>query len=934
MQDTKKVKKICYIGLIIFVLLFSIYSYISYRTGYLQTLEIGEKYLSVFKHNQEYKMKLFAINFICVFILIYITNKLIKGGLKVFFEDNKKEMPKLANKSLALFLAIITSTIVTALFWEKALLFKNAAWFGKVDPIFNLDIGFYFFQKPFIILVLKYITGIFAALAIYIAVYYVATFNIYLTGVDKELLLKSRFVKLLKACAIIISLGIASIIFLGSYDIVFDEFITLRDELSTKIIGAGLTDVSIKIWGYRILSIVIIVSVILILKNILKKNNTKKTLSSIFIVPGYLVSMFIVIILFNVMYVNNNKLDKEKENIGHNIDFTKCAYNLNIDETGIENSEENITTKELKENSDIINNIRIIDEEKTLKTLNLLQTNSGYYIYTTTKLQNYNIDGKDNIVYISPREIKTVPDVSTYNNKTYEYTHGFGTVVTYANRADENGNIEYVQKNINQSDEEIEIKEPRIYFGLETNNAIIVNSNKKKEFDYPTTSTKFADYVYSGEAGIKANFLDRLILSLTNSSVNVTFSDKESKILLNRNIIERAKKIVPNLVYDENPYLIISDEGKLVWILDAYTVSNEYPYAQRTLIKTENSNKEINYIRNSIKVLIDAYDGTIDFYLMDETDPIAVAYSHAYPDLFKNKQDINENISSHFVYPEYLYNVQAEVLKMYHNVTEDVLYRGDDVWDNATYSSSYKSSVNTKLEAYYTMIKDSENNKIGLILPYTTYKKQNITSYLVGTINEDNTLALKIYKYASGSNILGPAQLDKEIEQDEAISKEIQAINVTGTKVIKNIIIIPTNNSLLYIEPIYQQQLNEKISVPLLKKVVVAFGNKLAIGDTLDEALENLVSQTAVEITVESSDTIEGLIEAIIEANKNLIDSSASQDFEMIGKDITKLQSLIKKLEEERSKEDKKEEKNAKNKDNTSNKMVETTSIISEFNNE
>ena len=934
MQDTKKIRKIWYIGLVIFVLIFSIYSYISYRTGYLQTQEIGEEYLSVFKQNYEYKTKLFAINFVCIFILIYITNKLIKGGLKTFFNDNQREMPKLVNKSLALFLAIITSIFFTSLFWEKSLLFKNAAWFGKADPIFNLDIGFYFFQKPFIVLTLKYLTGVFAALAIYIAIYHVAIFNICLKEVDKELLIKSRFVKLLKTCVLIAALGVASIVFLSSYDIVFDEFITLKDGVSTKITGAGITNISIKLWGYRVLSVVIIISVILILKNILKKNNTKKTLTSVLIVPGYLVSMLLVIILFNVMFVNNNKLDKEKENIGHNIEFTKYAYNLNIEEVEVENSTENITTKELKENSDIINNIRIIDEENTLKTLNLLQTNSGYYVYTTTKLQNYNIEGMDNIVYISPREIKTVPDVSTYNNKTYEYTHGFGTVVTYANRADENGNLEYVQKNINQSDEKIKVKEPRIYFGLETNDAIIVNSNKKAEFDYPTTSTKYADYVYSGEAGIKANFLDRLILSLTNSNVNVTFSDKESKILLNRNILERAKKIVPNLVYDEKPYLIISDEGNLVWVLDAYTVSNEYPYSQRTLIKTENSNKEINYIRNSVKVLIDAYNGTIDFYLMDETDPIAVAYSHAYPELFKNKQTISKSISSHFIYPEYLYNVQAEMLKMYHNVTEDVLYRGDDIWDNATYSSSYKSSVNTKLEPYYTMIKEGENNKIGLVLPYTTYKKQNITSYLVGTINDDNIPLLKISKYASGSNVLGPAQLDKEIEQDEAISNAIQAINVTGTKVIKNIIIIPIHNSLLYVEPIYQQQLNEKNAIPLLKKIVVAYGNKLAIGNTLEEALENLVSQTAVEITVESSDTVESLIESIIEANKNLIDSSASQDFEMIGKDITKLQNLIKKLEEERSKESKKEEELAKEKDTISNKIIETTNIHSEFNNE
>lgn len=932
-MKNNKAKKIWYIGVIIFVLISLAYAGITYRAGYLQTLEIGEEYLSAFEQKNEYVIKLFTFSFIVIFMLVFITTNLIKRGLKDFFDDEKKEMPKLLNKSLALVIAIISSFIITSAFLEKFILFANATWFGNTDPIFGLDIGFYFFQKPFVTLVLRYIVTVFIALAIYTAIYYIAVFNIYLNGVDKELLTKSRFVKLLKIDTVIIIIGLASITFLNSYDIVFDEFITLKDALSTKIRGAGIANITIKLWGYRILSVVMIASVILILKNILNKEKTKQLLMSILIVPGYLVSLFVIIILFNVMFVNNNKLDKEKEYIGYNIEYTKAAYNLKIDEEEYENTE-NITNKELNDNSDIIKNIKLVDEDTILKTLNSLQTNSGYYSYKTAQVQKYEINGEDTLVYVSPREIKTVADVSTYNSKTYEYTHGFGAIVTYANNVSENGNVEYVQKSFNSNDNIIYVEEPRIYFGLETNDAIITNSNKKTEFDYPVTSTVSADYAYSGQAGIKANFWDRLILSITNKNVNVTFSDKDSKIVLNRNIIKRAEKIMPNLLYDKNPYLIISDNGRLIWVLDAYTVSNEYPYAQKTLINVGNSTREINYIRNSVKVLVDAYDGTVDFYLMDETDPIAVAYSNVYPDLFKNKEEIGSEISSHFVYPEYLYNVQAEMLKLYHNVTEDVLYRGDDIWDNATFWSSYKTTINTEIDPYYTMIKDDNgSNKVGLILPYTSYKKQNITSYLVGTVNDNNELILKIYKYASGSNVLGPAQLDKEIEQDETISSSIQAINVTGTKVIKNIVIVPIENSLLYIEPIYQQQLNEKNAIPLLKKVVVAFENKIAIGDTLQEALENLVSQSAVKIKVESTDTIEGLIESIIEANKNLTDSSASQDFEMIGKDITKLQNLITQLEEQREVETKKEEEIAKQNDTSSNKIIETTSISREFNN-
>lgn len=905
MEKAKKLKKTKIILVIAFVVLFTLFAYISYRANYLQVLEIGEEYLNVFYQKNEYKNKLFVMNFALIYLVVYITNILIKKGLKPFFADEKKEIPKLPNKSIAFVISIVVSIVITSVLLDKIMLFANSTWFGLNDPIFGIDIGFFFFQKPFIELVLKYIIAIFVGLAIYTAAYYIIVFNVCLDGVDKELLIKSKLIKMLKLDAICIIISIACLTFLSTYDIVFNEFISLKDNLSTKLIGAGISDITIKIWGYRILGIIMIISVILILKYILDKKKTKRLLISICIVPVYLICLFVVMLLFNIIFVNSNKYDKEKEYISYNLDYTKLAYNLNIDEKEFENSE-GITKTDITENSSIINNIRLVDQDTTLKTLNSLQTNSGYYVYRNTKLQNYKINGEDTLVYVSPREINTTNDASTYENKTYEYTHGFSNIVTYANKVNDAGNIEYVQKSFETKDNSIYVKEPRIYFGLQTNTTIITNSNTKTEFDYPISATTSAEYKYNGKAGIKLNFIDRLILSIMNKDINITFSNtnQDSKVLLNRNVIKRAKTIMPELIYDENPYLIISDEGNLVWVLDAYTVANQYPYSQKTMIEVNGRNQEINYIRNSVKVLIDAYDGTTNFYIMDKTDPIAVAYQNMYTGLFKDGENISKSISSHFVYPEYLYNVQSEILKTYHNVTEDVLYRGDDIWDYATYSSTSKTTSNTKITPYYTMIKNNNENKVGLIVPYTVEGKQNITSYLIGTTDTNGNLQLKLFKYVAGSNVLGPAQLDKEIEQDETIAKEIQSVNVTGTKITKSIIVVPINNSLLYVEPIYQQQLNEKNAIPLLKKVLVASGNKVAIGDNLQEALKNLVSQSAVNIKVENTDTLDDLITTIIEANNNLKDSTASQDFEMIGKDITKLQNLIDQLEKQKTTED------------------------------
>lgn len=906
----KKKNKLKMIIVLLFIVLVALGIWMSYRATYLQTLEIGEEYLEVFHTNMDYQYKIIAMNFILFFALILIENLCIKKGLKPFFADEKKEMPKLPNKSLAFVLAGIISLIISSIFTEKLILMINSIWIGNADPIFNLDIGFYFFQKPFIELVLTYIIGILIFMSIYMAIYYIIIFNLYLNGVDKEILKKSIFIKQLKINAFLMILTIAGIVFLNTYNIVTSQFITLKDGLNTKLIGAGLTNVTIKLWGYRILAIVIIISGALMIKNI-GKSSFKKLITSVVIVPIYLVCLFCVMILFSVIFVNNNRLDKEKEYIGYNIDYTKSAYHLNIAEEDIESSE-TLTKQEVVENKKIIDNIALVNEDTTLKTLETLQTNSGYYTYRTTKLQKYIINGEETAVYVSPREIISTSDTNTYSNKTYEYTHGYGSIISYVSKVTESGNIAYVQKNFDSSDKQILVSEPRIYFGTETNHTIITNIKNKTEFDYPVNSTTSAEYTYSGNAGIKVNLLDKILLSIMKKDVNIAFSsnlNKDSKVLMNRNVIQRAKTIMPYLTYDENPYLVITDSGQQIWVLDAYTMSNQYPYAQKSIVKIGDYKKEINYIRNSVKVLIDAYNGDINFYITDETDPIMMAYNKAYPNLFKNADSIPQDISSHFVYPEYLYNVQSKILEHYHNITEDVLYRGDDVWDYATFSATKVAGAETKIEPYYTMVKTKDGeNEIGLIVPYTLYGKQNIVSYLVGTISENGKMNLTLYRYAQGSNVIGPKQLENVIEQDENISKELQSISVTGTKITKDMLIIPINNNLLYVEPVYQQQLNEKNAIPLLKKVIVASGNKVAVGENLKDALDKLFSQSATNIKIENTDTMNGLINTIIDANNNLKESTKANNYEMIGKDINKLQQLIEQLEDIQKEENKAKE--------------------------
>jgi len=756
-------------------------------------------------------------------------------------------------------------------------------------------------------------------------------------GVDRKTLKNSKLLKQITSFIFILSILLGIMIFFSTQNIGTERFMTIKDDTSSYYLyGAGFTDVTVKLWGYRILSIVIIVSVYFAIKAF-KQGNTKKTILSIAVVPVYMIAMFLVLIVFQAVFVTTNELDKEKEYIANNIKYTKNAYGIDIEEV-ILGDAETITSKEISANEDVVNNIAIISKDIVLKDLKSSQTAKGYYSYRNTQIGKYTINGEEQLVYVTAREIAS--SLGTYNNKTYEYTHGYSAIISSATTTKENGTVDNIQKGFENTDDAITITEPRIYYGLETNDTVVTNSKDKKEFDYPildSNSAENAENVYDGKAGLTLNFIDRMILAIKEGDLKLAFSGSvtsESKMLTNRNIIDRAKTIMPYLMYDEKPYLVVNDEGRLIWVLDAYTTSNSYPYSQKTVIEeTATGKEEINYIRNSVKVLIDAYDGTIDFYITDRTDPIAMAYRNIYPDLFVDlEEQMPESITEHLVYPEYLYNIQADIIARYHNIQPDVLYRGDDIWDIGTHSTGKViTKTGTEIEPYYTMVKttDSDTAQLGLVVPYTPYGKQNLISYLVGTYDNSGNSKLTIYKYQTDSNVLGPMQLDTQLEQDETIKKEIDSLNVNGTKITKNMIIVPIDNSLLYVEAIYTQYINEEDSLPTLKKVVVASGNKVAIGDNLKGALANLVSQYAVNIEVENTDSIEELVNAIIKANNNLKNSNSSDNWEMMGKDIQKLQDLITKLEGTV------EEENKKNEDtntitNTIDQNTDNTNIVNE----
>ena len=898
----KNIRKIL---VIVFMLILAISMYIATKGSYLEYKELGEKYLEIFKTNTIYKYSIMGINFVITFIIMYLANRGIKKSLKVFFDDEKKEMPKLMNKSISLVIATISSVAVGTLFTPKFILCASNVSFEKTDLIFNLDISFYMFIEPLIKMSISYLIGIYIFLILYAIVYHIIVFNKFFDGVDKETLKKSSLIKHVIKNVRILSVLYAIYTLVGTLDIVFSGFITTNSKL--QLTGAGLTDVTIKLWGNIILAIVIVVSSFLATSNI-KKENKSGIIKSLLAVPVYMVCMFIVMFGFNLIFVNSNKYDKEKQYIERNLAYTKEAYGINLEDETIEYSG-TITTNEIKNNKDLLNNAVIINKQQALEKLNNEQTEKKYYTYQTAGISKYVQDNKTKLVYVSPREIAS--SRRTYNSKTFEYTHGYGAILTSAVSTTEEGDIEYVKNSVSDADF---IKKPQIYYGLKTDSAVAVGETNTKEYDY--TDSKGIEHTssYEGNSGLKLGFLDRFILGIKSQNPNLAFSskiNKNTKILVNRNILKRAKMVLSDVLFDENPYIAVNNAGEMYWVLDGYTVSSNYPYSTYTNVRYNGERNSINYIRNSIKVIINCYDGTMKFYITDETDPIAMAYRKMYPNVFEElNAKIPEDISKSFVYPKFLYDVQSSMIEEYHNTKSEVLYRGDDSWKKASYVATQNNkTVTNTLDSYYTMVKD---NNIGLIQMYSPNNKQNLTAYLVGT-NENGANKLKIYRLSSNESILGLTQLDSQISQDENMKNQIEKLNVTGAKISKSIMVVPVENTLLYIEQIYQTKTNEKeAGTPLLKKVIVSSGNKVAIGNNLEEALENIVSQEATSIETNTTEDLDGTIEAIIKANKNLTNSMNSKNWELIGSDIKTLQELIDKMEKQKETEKEKNKENEK----------------------
>ena len=679
--------------------------------------------------------------------------------------------------------------------------------------------------------------------------------------------------------------------FLSHQDILIGDMLQKESIKGAYLTGAGFLDVNIKLWIYRIISIVIIIAVYNFIRGI-KKEESKKILFSIILIPAALIIVFIVNIAIDSIFLRGNDIDREKEYILQNIRATEEAYNINVENKEIAKGTD-ITSEKIKKDSELIEKLPMVTPDVVKETLeNNTDNKEKKSLY---KYGNPNLVKNENAYdYLTTREMDDKD--KTLTNKIYKYTHGNFGILTSSSKVNKNGYLLNVSEKFEgQELNGTKIKEPRLYYGENTNSNAIVNAKDIKEYDYPTSTLTNKENNYNGKGGIKLSLLERIALAVTKGSTELIFNNnivENTKVLLNRQIIERAKKILPNIRYDKDPYLVTKDDGGLAWVIDGYTVTSRYPYSQKVSIEADKGGKErINFIRNSVKVVIDAYNGTVDFYVTDTTDPFISTIMKTYPTLFKNYNELSENIKKQMRYPQYLFDIQAKVLTTYHNSDVDNIYRADDRWEVAEVSGSGTRSSTSM----YTLLKKGDELKPAIITTYTPEKRKNIVSYLVGQ-TENGANKLTMYRYNEKSE-LSLSFIDTQIEKDEKVQKEMRELTTLGTELKTVRILLPYEDTTLYIKSIYQVFLNED-SVPVLKKVIVANKGKVGIGNTLKEAMQRMLTENAIDIDVRDLANEDELKDAIIKQNKTLKDVMKQGDFEYTGKDIQRLIKLVDQLEE------------------------------------
>ena len=753
--------------------------------------------------------------------------------------------------------------------WEQVLLFLNQQSFGVVDPVFQADVSRYVFGLPLYRLFVSWGFQLVILTSLIIVLFFVATGALQLrqgrlpevsSGAKAHLSVLLAFIAILKALAYR----------LDSMELLYSP--------RGKVFGASYTDVIAHLPALNLLILISLFGAVLLLVNIKRRG---------WLLPATAISLWLAVSIIvgglvpaaiQRFRVVPDELNKELPYVENHIDYTRLAYGLdNIEEKSFAASPD-LSQNDISNNKQTVDNIRLWDPTVLAETYSQLQEIRAYYALQEVDVDRYRINGELTQVMVAARELDqtNLPAVGWVNERL-QYTHGFGVVFSPANNVASQGQPDFYVKGVPATTtvSELEVEQPRIYFGESADSVeyVVVNS-LQDEVDYPlSTEGQTVAYTnYSGEGGVGiGSFLRRLGFALRYSELNLLISNQlsdDSKLIMERNIVSRVKKAAPFLYTDNDPYLALID-GNLFWIIDMYTVSDKYPYAQPADTRRINENSGLpvnfNYLRNSVKAVVNAYDGTMNFYVVDENDPIMTAYNDIFPDLFSSKSEMSSELLEHIRYPEDLFTIQSDMYRDYHMTDPRVFYADEDPWVIPSDSSTTPRVATLRgefteigfkpmLPYYLLMSLPGETDLSYLIFqPFNPENRPNMQSFLVADADPENYGQLIDFRLPKGEFVDGPSQVATRINQDPDISQIFTLLDQQGSSVIKgNLFVVPINQSILYYQPIYLQ--GEQNPLPEFKFVVVVFQDRIIMRETLSDALASIFGNGLISDVIEESE--------------------------------------------------------------------------------
>jgi len=729
--------------------------------------------------------------------------------------------------------------------WKTVLIFFNQNPFGISDSIFGLDAAFYVFSLPFFSLVLNFFIGvvIFSIIVSFLGYlleseFLTLNFNEYPVTEFKGQLKIDSFIPQLSVLLFFLFSAISARIWFARYDLLFTP--------GETVFGVGYTDATVTLPVMAVLAFVsLLIGIGFLINEKLRRPEVIKYGVIIFIAVAVL--GLVAGGLVQTLVVSPNEFNLEKEYLSYNINSTLAAYGLDdVDERQF-TVDYNLSTTDIIKNSATVENIRLWDWRPLKTTYEQLQLFRTYYEFNDIDVDRYTFGDSYKEVLVSAREmnIKDLPaQAQTWVNTHLVYTHGYGAVMSPVDVVSKEGLPDFYLKDIPPTSEYISLNQPGIYYGEGLDDYSVVLT-KTEEFDYPSSDDNIYT-TYQGSGGVElSGIIQRLIYAIKFRSVELLVSgslDSDSRILMNRNILERADTVAPFISYDSDPYIVVS-EGRLFWIIDAYTTTDKFPYS--ATIQTSEYEK-FNYIRNSVKVVIDAYNGDISYYVVNKKDPLIQTYEGIFPGLFKDFSEMPENLRSHVRYPAGIFEIQSEVYSLYHMKDPRVFYNREDAWNVP--DEVYRGS-RQRMEPYYVIMKlpGEESEEFIQMLPFTPRSKENLIAWMAIRSDTPNYGGIVVYQFSKQELTYGPMQIEARIDQDTEISQDITLWSQSGSSVLRgNTLIIPIENSILYVEPLYLEA-TEKGTLPQLKRVIVAYNDRLTMKDTLAEALDEIFGDIAIE---------------------------------------------------------------------------------------